>query len=548
MIAPQIATTWMNNMSRSRSTTALATPLAFTLGLSCSLPNTAAALSFEAGDWLFNVDTTLTAAAQWRTESRDKKLSTHEDNLNLNDGNNNFDTGLVSAKGSFILEVGGEYGDFSFFLRGDGLYDYAYEQMDSDLSRENYLTYNSAVPNGGDVKRGDFPDGTLDEHGKRLRLLEAFINYEFDLGEQSGSIRAGRQVIAWGEAILYQGVNAIQNPIDAGVALSPGVEAKEIFLPTGAVNLKWNFTDFLSAEAYYKLEWEESTLPGVGSFLSPADITGPGAERVLLAPGLTGKVTSADDPSDSGQWGTALRYVTEGGTSFTASYTRSHANTPGNEFVLDFADLGSTFTRDVYLEGIHFWQVAANTTWGEASVYADFAYSDNAPFVDRTQFLNEQGKLVASSTTRGHYRQLVLGMTDLYTAFTWLSEQIILTAEVIYQSNNLGESKREDAPYGITEDAWGYRFNMSLKYFSVLPGMDLEIPLSFRHDVDGYGASVIQNSLLEGQKWAGIGARAIYLENWEFDAKYSFYFGNDDPGDPVLSDRDNLTLSAKYRF
>lgn len=522
---------------------------AFTLAAGSTVPDHAFGLSFEKGDWVFNVDTTLTAAAQWRTESRDKDLETSPDHWNYNDGNNNFDDGsLTSAKASFILEFGGVYEDFSFFIRTDGLYDYAYEDRKSDLSRDNYLTYNGAIPNGGDVERGDFPDETLDEHGKRLRLLEAFISYQFALGDQSGSVRLGRQVIAWGEAILYQGVNALQNPLDAGVALSPGVEAKEIFLPTAALDLKWSFTDQLSGEAYYKLEWEKSTLPGVGSFLSPADVTGPGAQRVILAPGVTAAVADEVEADDAGQWGTALRYLTEDGTSFTLSYTNSHANTPGNQFLLDLRNTDQSFSRDVYLEDIEFWQFGVATTLGEALVYADLVYSENAPFVDRTQYINDRGQLVASDMARGYYRQAVIGMTDIYTAFTWLSEQIILTAEAIYQSNNLGEGDREDAPYGVTEDAWGYRVNMSLKYFSVLPGMDLEIPLSFRQDVDGYGASVLQNSLIEGQKWASIGAHATYLNNWEFDAKYSFYFGNDDPGEPILSDRDNFTVSAKYKF
>ena len=89
---------------------------------------------------------------------------------------------------------------------------------------------------------------------------------------------------------------------------------------------------------------------------------------------------------------------------------------------------------------------------------------------------------------------------------------------------------------------------MSLKYFAVLPGLDIDIPLSFRHDVDGFGASVVKNSLIEDQKWASVGVHAYYLTNWEFDAKYSFYFGNNDLQEPLLYDRDNFAISAKYRF
>lgn len=536
-------------MERPEKLTSVATLLGTAILTSTAvLPNTAMALSYDVGDWQIDVDTSLTAAAQWRTEQRDDKLSTDPANINFNDGNNNFDRGsMTSAKGSFILELAGVRENFSFFVRTDGLYDYVYENMKSDMSKENYLTYNAGIPNGGRVERGDYPSGTLDEHGKRMRLLEAFVNYDLEFADQFGAVRLGRQVIAWGEALLYQSVNALQNPIDGGVALSPGVEAKEIFLPTAALDLKWNFTDNLSAEAYYKLEWDKSTVPGVGSYLSPSDVIGPGAQRAILSPGVTARVTSAVDADDYGQWGALLRYVTDEGTTFAMSRTTSHANKPGAEFYLDLANIDQSFTREIYLEDIDVWQFGANTTWGEASVYADLSYSRNVPFVDTSQFVNDQGQLVASSMTRGHYRQIVVGMLDAYTAFPWLAERINLTAEVVYQSNNLGKKNKEDTTYGVTNDAWAYRFNIIPQYYAVLPGLDIDLPMSFQQDVKGYGASVM-NSLIEDQMWASIGVHGYYLDHWEFDVKYSFYFGNDDLEEPVLSDRDNVTLFAKYKF
>jgi hypothetical protein len=484
----------------------------------------AQALEFERGEWLFNVDTTLGMAAQWRTEDRDDDIASVD---NDNDGNNNFDTGPVSAKGSFILELGGEYKDFSFFLRTDGLYDYVYNDRNTDLSEEDYLTYNSGIINGGDVKRGDFPEDTVDEHGKRLRLLDAFVSYDLSLGDQSGSIRLGRQVIAWGEATFYQGVNAVQNPIDGGVALSPGVEAKEIFLPTEALSLNWGFSDSISAEAYYKIKWDKSTLPGVGSFLSTSDITGPGAQRILLGPLGTSDVIGEVKPDDEGQFGITLRYLTNNGTNFDLSYTNSHANIPGAEINVFLAGPGS-FAREVYLDDIEIWQASFSTNVSEAQVYADIAYSDNAPFVDTAQYINDAGALVVSDMVRGEYWQVVVGMTDIYTAFPWLSESITLILEANLQGNDLGESDLDDTTYVVTEDAWGYQGRLQLNYYSVIPGMDVNVVATFKHDVDGYDA--------------------FYLTNWQFSAKYAWYFGNDNIEDKVLSDRDNFALSMKYVF
>jgi len=121
------------------------------------------ALEYNWGEWLFNVDTTLSAGAQWRTESIDKEMAFDEGGLNFNDGNNNFAPGLVSNNMKAILEVGGEYQDFSFFMRGDALYDWVYTENKMDLSETAYLSYNNGIPAGGNLQRGELPRDTIVE-------------------------------------------------------------------------------------------------------------------------------------------------------------------------------------------------------------------------------------------------------------------------------------------------------------------------------------------------------------------------------------------------
>ena len=88
-----------------------------------------------------------------------------------------------------------------------------------------------------------------------------------------------------------------------------------------------------------------------------------------------------------------------------------------------------------------------------------------------------------------------------------------------------------------------------LKYFQIIRGMDVTVPITFRHDVDGYGNSIaLNNGLKEDLKTASIGFDAFYLTNWQFSGKYAWFFGNDDPLDGTLDDRDNISFSIKYRF
>ena len=516
------------------------------------------ALEFEFGEFLLNVDTTLGAAAQWRTESRDKALGATDTTANFYDGDSNFDPGLISARGNLILELGGEYKDLSFFIRGDAVYDDVYARQDTGISDLDYLTYNTGIPVGGSVTVGDFPRDTVAEHGRRTRLLDAFVSYSFDLGNQSGGVRFGRQVISWGESTLFSGINALQNPIDAVAAKSPGVEVKEIFLPTSAIDLKWEFTDSFGMEAYYKLDWQRSTLPGVGSYFSSSDTTGPGADKILLGPLGSGDILRDVRPEDDDQWGLAGRYMTDGGTNYELYYTRSHANIPGQEVVIDLATLEGN-AWEVYTSDINVWAASFSTTVWEAQVYLDGAYSDNMPFIDLSSSLGSDNVLTRSSVVRGHYWQISAGFTDIYTAFPWLADQVILLGEVHYQGDNLGGSKLVPPPplgfsppgtnMAVTDTAWGYQLLARLQYFSVLPGIDLTVPISFAHDVDGYGNAIALNNVLkEDQKVASLGIDAFYLTNWQFSAKYSWYFGNDNPDDRVLSDRDNIALSVKYIF
>ncbi len=518
------------------------------------------ALEFEFNEFLLNVDASYGYAAQWRTESRDPTLSAA---FVDNDGNNNFDPGLISSRGSMVLEVGGEYKDLSFFVRGDAAYDDVYARQDSDISDANYAAYNNGELLGGGVKQGDFPDATIDEHGKRVRLLDAFVTYSFDVGDQGGSFRLGRQVISWGEATFYPGINALQNPIDAAAALAPGTEAKEVFLPTSAIDMKWDFSSNISAEAYIKLDWQKSTIPGVGSYFSTSDLTGPGAERLPLGPlGMANRI-QADKPDDSGQWGVAARYVTDNGANFELNYVKAHANIPSLEvnltglallenpaITLDAVDTSASFIQEIYTEDITTWSGSFSTNLGEAQVYMDMSYSPDMPFVDTNPKVvgGPDGlRMTNSDVIRGHYWQVSTGFTDMYTAFPLLSEQIIVLGELLYQGNNLGESDLSSTGLKATDTAWGYQLRAIFKYFAVIPGMDVSVPVFFRHDVEGYGNAIGLNAMTEGKKSAGVGVDAFYVSNWQFGLKYAWFFGDEDP-DNKTRDRDNVSLTMKYAF
>src|SRR5690606_22229336 len=132
---------------------------------------------------------------------------------------------------------------------------------------------NNAIADGSISDPSHFSDSVKDTHGYNARFLDAYVYGTFDVGDRSLALRVGRQAISWGEALMLQGgIGFAQNRIDAAAATSPGVELKEIFLPTGAVYGQLDLTDTLTVEAYWQYEWKPSELFATGAYFSAQDM------------------------------------------------------------------------------------------------------------------------------------------------------------------------------------------------------------------------------------------------------------------------------------
>src|SRR5690348_12314655 len=195
-----------------------AKPLALAVAVAVLGTTPAHALQFSFDNGLeMNLDTTVSYGVSVRASKRDPSLigianggtsrSTNEDNGDLN-----FDKGKLFAnlvKATSDLEL--KYRNFGFFGRGIAYYDF--DLHDSD-------------------KLG--PTGR-DRLGQGVQGLDGFVSAAFEPGGRNLRIRAGRQVISWGEStFIPNGINVI-NPVDLSKLRSPGSELKEAFLPTAGI-------------------------------------------------------------------------------------------------------------------------------------------------------------------------------------------------------------------------------------------------------------------------------------------------------------------------
>src|SRR5690606_8238336 len=178
--------------------------------------------------------------------------------LNKNDGNNNFDTGISSLVYKVTPELALNFnGQWGLFVRGTAFYDEYIMGRGHDGGALVFGdgTCTGAPGTGGNpsaacpdnnidryAERSDhanngigdgFTEDTKDYAGRRFRLLDAYVWTDVDLFGRTLGLRAGRQVITWGESLFVQnGVNTA-NYIDLAALRLPGAELKEALLPLG---------------------------------------------------------------------------------------------------------------------------------------------------------------------------------------------------------------------------------------------------------------------------------------------------------------------------
>jgi hypothetical protein len=318
--------------------------------------------SFADNEITGSIDTTVSYGQLWRVQGRDKT----NDDINTNDGNRNFDTGLVSEVFKITSDLEASYQNYGVFIRGTAFYDT--QIMDK---RNDYYDVNSpAQPSQSYPHDNTFTRETRHKAGRDAQILDAYVYGNWDVGNMPVSGRLGKQVFNWGEGLFYRnGINTT-NPVDAAKFRLPGSEVKEVLVPVEALSFNLGLTDNLSMEAFYQWNWKETAIDPVGTYFSETDLFADGGNtaystQTALVPlaglysglsaagvgGLQGgrtvdgngniKVASIGpdiNAKNDGQFGVAFRYIAEelNSTEFGFYFVNYHAKEP-----TIYADLGS---------------------------------------------------------------------------------------------------------------------------------------------------------------------------------------------------------------
>lgn len=309
-----------------------------TLIAAACVPGAARAIDFSGESWTGSLNTTVSWGQLYRDEERDPRLIGTANggtgrSPNIDDGDLNYRDGdLVSNALKLVSELSLDRGNFGLFVRGSALYDYEVE---------DHETRRTAISESG-----------RDLAGTYTRLLDAFVYGRWDLSGHELEVRAGRQVVNWGESTFIQGgINNAINHFDVSALRVPGSELREAYLPQEMVKGSFALSENVTAEAIVLFDWNRTEPEPVGTYFAANDFVPRGGQQVFLGfgafsdrgvdfrplggPFIRDFQAVARDPTvnadDSGQYGASLRWFLPDfsqGTELGFYYVNYHSKLP----------------------------------------------------------------------------------------------------------------------------------------------------------------------------------------------------------------------------
>jgi len=566
------STSWQREKHGSIIAADRPTAVAAAVLLQCALTSPAWALDFDTGnqDLKIRWDNTVKYSLATRVEGRSESLVTdspasNRNTINLDDGDRNFNKGLISNRLDLLSELDINYRKrFGLRLSGAAWYDTVYNRSNDHDS--------PGRANQTSMPFNEFTDATRDLHGRDAEILDAFIFANGELGSMPANVRLGKHTLLYGETLFFgaNGIANAQSPIDVVKLLSvPNSQFKEIILPVKQISGQIQLKDNLALGGYYQFEFRKSRIPSAGSYFSSVDVFDEGGENFLFIPGVGAPRVADRKARDSGQFGLQLRWRPEAlETEFGFYAVRYHDKLfqaylrpvglpppfgAGAPFPLNF--------QLVYPEDIKSYGASFSTSVGDFNVAGEASVRRNTPLVSGP----EVDPSVDGSAGIGGDALYAVGNSAHFN----LSAIYLFKPSFLWEGGSfLGEfgwNRRTSATRNAaaldpnsSRDAYGFRFIFEPQYFQVLTGLDLSVPIGVGYNPKG-NSSVVQQ-FNGGTRRGGdvsVGLKGIYHQDWRFSLNYTHFVGSEGPAlgadanltfKQSLADRDFISLSVQTTF
>lgn len=521
-------------------------------GLAAASATHAVELETSNPDLKVRWDNTVKYSAAYRLKEQSARLVSE---LNQDDADLNFNKGLISNRVDLLSEFDLTYQNFGARISGAAWYDQVYNNRTDNNSA---FTYNAAS-----VSSRDFTKATRDLHGRKAEVLDAFLFAKGNIGDMSGSARAGRHALVYGESLFFgsNGIAAAQQPVDVVKALSvPGTQFKELIMPVGQLSGQLQVNTNLAVGAYYQYRWEKSRLPAAGSYFSSADFLFDGSERLLVVPGYVPPIGAlapyqhvADmEAKNSGQGGAQIKWTPEGsGVDLGFYAARYHDKSPQLVMrVLPHAyDL-------VYAEGIRTYGMSASTTIGSANFAAEVSVRHNVPLVnagtaDLFGVVPAAFGGPAAPVSQDHPSYPVGRSAHAQVSWlaslppSFLAREASFVGEIAWNRRTSITRNAAALDPNATRDAYGLRLAYEPSYRQVSSGLDLSVPIGLSYFPKGRSSVITAFGPDKGGDMS-IGLNAVYLSNWYLGLSLTHYYGAEDLA--VLPNPAGAQGSQMYTF
>lgn len=490
-------------------------------------------------DLYVRFDNTVTYSVMSRLEGPDPKLVADP---NTDDGDRNFGAGIVMNRLDLLSEFDAVYNKFGVRFSGAAWYDTMYNRKNDN---DSAFTYNPVS-----VPHNKFTDETVKWHGKHAELLEAFTFGAVDMGPTTFRYRAGQFTQWWGDSFFlgWNGVAGALAPVNvAKAATLPNTQLKELILPIPQVAGSLQVTDNVAINGYYQFKWKPARLFATGSYFSPADLIGPGAERIW---GPMFLKTDDIEPSDSGQFGISAKLNTMPAT-YGFYYNKFHAK----DFYVVVKPIDGQYTF-FYPEDIESYAVSGNMAWGQYTFAAEVTYRKNVPF--NSDPAEEKGLLTVFPNfgpfvdmpheplyAKGDTLSILLNTFSGGMRGNFFCDAQDLIAEVAYVKQ-MSVNHQDWVDPTKDKDGLFAQAVYTPKWYQVLPGLDLTMPIGANYGFDCNPSTLLWGAGTDESGDFNVGIGGTYEGVWEFELTYRNFWG---PWyNQAFTDRDYVSFYIRRAF
>ena len=519
---------------------------------------------------------------------------------NRDDGDLNFRRGdAVSTVVKGYLSLDYKWRNYGAVVSGKAWYDYALADQGHPWGNvQNRFAAGEPLSDAGALPRSRFSGAVSDN----------FYGYG---SNQAGSLpldwKFGFQKLDWGNRYAAIGGLRDLTPIDFPGSLRPGAMREDetrIAIPAAFARL--GMTPSSKVEFFYQFKFEPNAPVECGTFFSNSDYSSEGCnaafvstqpDGVALANGSYLKRVDTPDPSNSGQFGIALKrsvdsWATEFGIYAAQFHSRSSVTSGiksqrvGTPYIDgDPGNLNAKYFTE-YPEEIQIFGMSFDKKVRGGAVYGELTYRPNQPYsyngIDMTNaFISS----TAPTTIRDSVDHLAPGEAffgaerhkalQLLLAFTQDipkrigGAKLSVGAEAVYKrvpdlpdpsitrfgrSELFGQGPVNGAcpPPAtpeqcsldgyVSRDAWGYRLRATLQYPNVFDGVDVIPSISFGHDVKGWSGD---QGIIEDRKFAVVSLRTKSSRGWTWELAWVPTWGG---AYNPLRDRSTAQTNIGYQF